>query len=299
VLAVRFILQYPETHGPDGDMLDAGAPAELAVAAEVAGWRGFAFTEHPVPGARWLAAGGHQALDPFVALGHVAAVTTELRLLTNLAVAPYRNPFLLAKAAATVDKLSNGRMVLGTGTGYLKGEFRALGVEFDERNTLFDEMLDVLALHWSGEPFSYAGAHFDARDVIGLPRPVQQPIPIWIGGNSRLTQRRVAARAQGWLPLLSYTDISSTTRTPNIGSVDELATRVDALHAEAGARAADLDIAAAYTDTTIAQPGNDIARHRDTFARLAEAGVTWAIVAAPRTDARSFIDAFAEHYIKA
>jgi probable F420-dependent oxidoreductase len=296
---VRFILQYPETHGPDGDMLDAGPVAELAVAAEAAGWRGFAFTEHPVPGARWLSAGGHQALDPFVALGHVAAVTTELRLLTNLAVAPYRNPFLLAKAAATVDKLSNGRMVLGTGTGYLKGEFRALGVDFDERNRLFDEMLDVLALHWSGEPFSYAGSHFDAREVIGLPRPVQQPIPIWIGGNSRLTQRRVAARAQGWLPLLSYTDISATTRTPNIGSIEELATRIDALRAEAGSRAASLDIAAAYTDTAIERPSDDVTRHQDVFARLAAAGVTWAIVAAPKADARAFIDAFAEHYIKA
>jgi alkanesulfonate monooxygenase SsuD/methylene tetrahydromethanopterin reductase-like flavin-dependent oxidoreductase (luciferase family) len=129
---VQFIFQYPETHGADGDMLDAGPVADLAVAAEDAEWKGFAFTEHPVPGARWLDAGGHQALDPFVALGHVAAVTNQLRLLTNLAVAPYRNPFLLAKAAATVDKLSNGRMVLGTGTGYLKGEFRALGVDFED-----------------------------------------------------------------------------------------------------------------------------------------------------------------------
>ena len=150
--AVRFILQYPETHGPDGDMLDAGAPAELAVAAEDAGWRGFAFTEHPVPGARWLAAGGHQALDPFVALGHVAAVTTELRLLTNLAVAPYRNPFLLAKAAATLDRISNGRFVLGVGTGYLKPEFFALGVDFEERNDLFDESLAVCRQVWTGGP---------------------------------------------------------------------------------------------------------------------------------------------------
>jgi alkanesulfonate monooxygenase SsuD/methylene tetrahydromethanopterin reductase-like flavin-dependent oxidoreductase (luciferase family) len=88
--------QYPETNGPDGDMLSAGPVTELASAAETAGWEGFAFTEHPAPGARWLSAGGHQTLDPFVALANAAAVTERLVLLTNLAVVPYRNPLLLA-----------------------------------------------------------------------------------------------------------------------------------------------------------------------------------------------------------
>ena len=69
---------------------------------------------------KWLAGGGHQTLDPFVALGHVAAVTTQLRLLTYLTVLPYRNPLLLAKAAASVDLLADGRFILGVGTGYLK-----------------------------------------------------------------------------------------------------------------------------------------------------------------------------------
>ena len=74
-----------------------------------------------------------------------------MRLLTYFAVPPYRNPWLLAKAAATVDKLSDGSFILGVGTGYLKAEFFALGVDFDERNALFDEALDVLPLHWSGD----------------------------------------------------------------------------------------------------------------------------------------------------
>ena len=296
---MQFIFQYPEVLGPDGDMLDSGPVAEFAVAAEAAGWRGFAFTEHPVPGARWLSSGGHQALDPFVALGHVAAVTSELKLLTNLSVGPYRNPFLLAKAATTVDKLSNGRMVLGLGTGYLKGEFHALGVDFDERNVLFDEMLDALALHWSGEPFTYEGTHFNARDVIGLPRPVQQPIPIWIGGNSQLTMRRVAARAQGWLPLLAYADISATTRTPHIGSVELLAEKIASLREQGGARGPGLDVAAAYNTYEIWSPEKNVARHRDVFASMEAAGVTWVIVPGPTEGSRAFIDVFAEHYLKA
>jgi probable F420-dependent oxidoreductase len=292
--------QYPETLGTGRDLLGAGPVAELAVAAEAAGWSGFAFTEHPAPGARWLDAGGHQTLDPFVALGHVAAVTTRLRLLTYLAVAPYRNPALLAKTAATVDKLSNGRFVLGLGTGYLKGEFRALGVDFDERNALFDEALDVLPLHWSGEPFSYHGRHFDARDTIGRPRPVQDPIPIWIGGNSALTRRRVAERAQGWMPLTSAVDISATTRTPNLGSVADLATNVARLRELAGDRAASLDIAVGYADPSVATFETDVQRHRDALGAIEEAGATWVILPAPSGTypaTRELLESFAQTFI--
>jgi probable F420-dependent oxidoreductase len=298
--AVQYMYQYPEMLGPDGDLLDAGPVAELASAAEASGWSGFAFTEHPVPGARWLSAGGHQTLDPFVALGHAAAVTTRLRLLTYLAVAPYRNPSLLAKSAATVDKLSGGRFVLGLGTGYLKTEFHALGIDFEERNELFDECLDVLPLHWSGQPFSYQGRHFDARDVIARPRPVQDPIPIWIGGNSMLTLRRVAERAQGWLPLTSHVDISATTRTPNLASVTALAERIAQLRYDTGERGAGLDVAVAYTDPTIAAPDKDIERHRDAFATLESVGVTWLILPAPEglyPATRDLLESFAQNYI--
>jgi probable F420-dependent oxidoreductase len=130
-----------------------------------------------------------------VALGAVAAVTERISLLTYLAVTPYRNPMLLAKAAATVDMISGGRFILGMGTGYLKGEFFALGVDFEQRNALFDEALEVLPMHGSGERFSYEGRHFNARDLIARPSP-KRPIPIWIGGNSKLTRRRVAAKAR-------------------------------------------------------------------------------------------------------
>ncbi len=299
---MRFLYQYPEMRGTDADLLDAGPVAELAVAAEAAGWHGFGFTEHPVPGARWLAAGGHQTLDPFIALGHVAAVTQQLRLLTYLAVAPYRNPFLLAKAAATVDKLSNGRFVLGIGTGYLKGEFRALGVDFEERNALFDEVLDALPLHWAGTPFNFQGRHFDAREAIGRPRPIQDPIPIWIGGNSTLTLRRVAERAQGWMPLTSYTDISATTRTPHLSGTDDLARHIRELRDAAGDRGPSLDVAVAYTDPTISAPDHDVERHRDALGALEQIGVTWLIVPAPSgvyPATRDFIDVFAERYITA
>src|SRR3954451_1258712 len=122
---MRYMFQYPDHQGLDGDMLDAGPVGDLAATAERSGWSGFALTEHPAPTARWLGSGGHQSLDPFVALGHAAALTSSIKLLTYLTVVPYRNPALLAKSAATVDKLSAGRFILGAGTGYLKAEYFA------------------------------------------------------------------------------------------------------------------------------------------------------------------------------
>lgn len=298
---MNFIFQYPEVSGPAVEMLDAGPVTDLAEAAEAAGFKGFAFTEHPAPPARWMASGGHPTLDPFVALGHVAAVTTTMRLLTYLTVLPYRNPMLLAKAAATVDVLSGGRLILGVGTGYLKGEFRALGVDFDERNALFDEALDVLQMHWAGEPFTFQGRHFEARDVIARPRPHTAAIPIWIGGNSALTRRRVAARAQGWMPMTGPPELFATTRTPALADGADLGPAIAALRAAAGARGDALDVAVAYTDRTVAAAELDEQRHRTAFARLAAAGVSWVVIngaTTTRDESLTFLDRFAATFIE-
>lgn len=295
------MFSYPEIPGTEVSMLDAGPVAELAQAAEAAGFKGFAFTEHPAPAAKWLASGGHPTLDPFVALGHVAAVTAELKLLTYLTVLPYRNPMLVAKAAATVDVLSGGRFILGVGTGYLKGEFRALGVDFDERNALFDEALDVLPLHWSGEPFSYQGRHFEAREVIARPRPTQGSIPIWIGGNSALTRRRVAERGHGWMPMTGPPELFATTRTPALDDGADLASAIAALRTAAGDRGPSLEVALAYTDRSVAARDPDVERHREAFAGLEAAGVTWIVLpgaTTSRADSLEFLDRFGATYIR-
>ena len=277
---MRFIFQYPETHGTQGDMLDAGSLHEVAAAAERAGFDAFSLTEHPAPSARWLDAGGHQSLDPLVALGYVSAATERLRLLTYLAVAPYRNPLLLAKAAATVDKLSGGRLILGLGVGYQKSEYHALGVDFEERNALFDETLDVLPLHWSGDPFNYKGRHFEGRDIIARPRPVQNPIPIWIGGNSKRTRERVALRAQGWMPLGGPPELSGHARTAAIRSRGELAELIGEVRDEATAagRTESIDVVSGYSDLAVGAPESEADRHRAAFAEMERAGVTWTML---------------------
>src|SRR5690349_22742501 len=140
---MRFTFTHPmHSHPYNPELVTGAGIAAVAAAAESAGFDGFGFTDHPAPSQRWLESGGHDALDPFLAMSFAAAHTTRLRLIPNIVVLPYRNPFVVAKAGATLDLLSEGRFTLATGAGYLKREFTALGVVYDERNQLFDEALE-------------------------------------------------------------------------------------------------------------------------------------------------------------
>src|SRR5690606_21742156 len=136
--AVRHWLTYPLVRHPyNHEFVEGETLVRFAQAAERGGFIGLALPGHPALSDKWLAAGGHDALDPFAALSFVDGVTTTLRLIPNIVVLPYRNPFLVAKAAATIDALSGGRFTLAVATGYLRSEYRALGVDFERRNELF------------------------------------------------------------------------------------------------------------------------------------------------------------------
>ncbi len=122
---MRYSITYPmHTHPYHPDLVSGSGVAALAAAAETAGFAGFGFTDHPAPSQRWLDAGGHDAVDPFVAMAFAAAHTTTLRLVPNIVVLPYRNPFVVAKSGATLDVLSGGRFTLAVGVGYLKTRIR-------------------------------------------------------------------------------------------------------------------------------------------------------------------------------
>src|SRR3954466_2118433 len=132
---MQFCVSLQTDHVDLGDEFASGAGvAAVAQAAEAAGIDAVFVTEHPFPEDAWMASGGHHALDPFVTLAVAAAATTRLRVLTNLCVVPYHNPYVLAKTALTVDVLSGGRLILGCGAGYLEPEFAAVGSEFADRN---------------------------------------------------------------------------------------------------------------------------------------------------------------------
>jgi len=204
----------------------------MAVAAEEAGLDAVFVTDHPAPDVTYMARGGHHALDPFVALTVAATATTRLRVHTNLVILAYRNPFLSAKAIATLDVVSGGRVIVGTGAGYLAPEFAAVGADFDRRNDITDEAILIMKAVWSGEPVTAAGLHFDAVETVSLPLPVQRPHPpIWIGGNSNRALRRSVELADGWNPMPSPARASKMLRTPPIEGLDDLERRIGDLRA--------------------------------------------------------------------
>lgn len=198
---MRYSITHPmHSHPYHPDLVSGSGVVAVAAAAEAAGFDGFGFTDHPAPSQRWLDAGGHDAVDPFVAMAYAAAQTTTLRLVPNIVVLPYRNPFVVAKSGATLDLLSGGRFTLAVGVGYLKREFAALGVAFDERTELFDESLEVIRGIWTTDDFTYEGMHFSARGITAHPRPVNPP-PIWIGGNTAAAGARVARARRRLVPV--------------------------------------------------------------------------------------------------
>jgi len=138
------------------------------------------------------------ALDPLLALGWAASVTTTVRLATGIVILPQRNPVVLAKQAATLDVLSGGRLTLGVGVGYLEPEFRAIGANFEARGLVTDEFLDAMSSLWYDEHPAHHGRFVDFSAVDAHPRPVQRPLPIVVGGHSGAAFRRAVARGHGW-----------------------------------------------------------------------------------------------------
>ena len=139
--------------------------------------------------------------DPVATLAFLAARTRRTRLMTNVYVAAYRHPLETAKAFATVDALSGGRVLFGVGAGHVEGEFAALGVPFAERGAITDESIDAILAAWTDEWAPHDGPRWRYADVGQGPRPVQQPHPpIWIGGSGKPALRRVARVGDGWIP---------------------------------------------------------------------------------------------------
>ena len=140
--------------------------------------------------------------EPFVMFGYLAAVT-ELELVTGIIIEPQRQTALLAKQAAEVDLLADGRFRLGLGIGWNRVEYEALGQDFGTRGRRLDEQIDLLRRLWTEESVTYDG-RFDHIKGAGLaPLPVQRPIPLWLGAQSPVAYRRVGRAADGWFPQIS------------------------------------------------------------------------------------------------
>lgn len=144
-----------------------------------------------------------ESLEQLTLMGYVAAVTKSAKLLTSVMVVPHRNPVFTAKALATIDVLSKGRVVVGCGAGWMKEEFDALDVEpFAERGKVTDEYLAIFKELWQNPDPSFSGDYAKFDNITFLPRPVQQPNPpLWIGGESGPALRRAARLGDAWYPI--------------------------------------------------------------------------------------------------
>lgn len=142
-------------------------------------------------------------LEQLTAMAWLAAVTEEIRLVTSVMVVPHRSPVQTAKVLSTIDVLSEGRVTLGVGAGWMEEEFVAIGAEpFAERGQVTDEYLRVFRELWSKDEPSFDGTYANFSGIVFDPRPVQSPgIPIWVGGESGRALRRVAELGDDWMPI--------------------------------------------------------------------------------------------------
>ena len=257
---------------PPGEFQSMPAIAAMAGALEAARIDACFVTDHPAPDAQWLRGGfGHDALDPFAGLAFVAAASTRLMLHTNIVVLGYRSPLVTAKAAATVQVLSGGRLILGVGVGYQKAEFEALAVDFHRRGALADAALIAIRRVWAGkvvEPGNEA-------------RPVPDPAPpIWIGGSSDKALERAARHGDGWCPFYATPGMSAINAESCVRSDEhlrELIARLQERRAALGKHGS-FDIVLGPRMRVKAPTAETAERFLAALAALAQAGVTWATV---------------------
>jgi probable F420-dependent oxidoreductase len=142
-------------------------------------------------------------LETLMTMGFLAGSTQRIRFVTSVMIAPYRNPIITAKMLASLDVLSQGRVIVGLGVGWMKEEFENLQApNFAERGKVTDEYIHAFRELWTKENPSFDGKYCKFSDIVFIPKPVQQPtIPIWIGGHSKQAIRRAARLGDGWHPI--------------------------------------------------------------------------------------------------
>jgi alkanesulfonate monooxygenase SsuD/methylene tetrahydromethanopterin reductase-like flavin-dependent oxidoreductase (luciferase family) len=211
--AVHFGLSFPNF----GAYAEPATMVELAVTAEDAGWDGFFVWDHIV------VSDGMPVADPWVLLGAIGQATGSIRVGPMVAALPRHRPWVVARQAVTVDRLTGGRMTLGVGIGYPPDvEFATFDEPTDdrERADMLDESLSIINAVWSGEPFEFKGEYYSVRRNRFAPKPVQEPgIPIWVAGMlPNLRPFRRAARYDGVFPIradmedLTPTDLAGVAR---------------------------------------------------------------------------------------
>jgi probable F420-dependent oxidoreductase len=196
--------------------------------------------------------------EPFVLFSHMAAVTSTIGFATGIIILPQRQTALVAKQAATLDALSGGRLRLGVATGWNKEEYIALNQNFHTRGRRSEAQIELMRKLWTQRLVTHKDEWHDIRDMGLLPMPVQQPIPIWLGGGADPVIRRVARMADGWIPFF---------RKPE--SAEPYLAKLDRYLAEYGRSRSDVGI-----EAIIEYQGGDRSKWRDQIAQWESLGIT-------------------------
>jgi probable F420-dependent oxidoreductase len=214
--------------------------------------------------------------EPIVTMAVAAAVTQRVGIGTTVLVVPMRQPVVLAKQLASIDQMSNGRVILGAAAGWLESEFQALSANFAERGAVLNESIDLMRAIWSDDPITHSAplAGAELRDMRAKPQP-SHPIPIWIGGHSAPVYRRAIEVGDGWHGAFKSpsetADIVATLRAgrPEEGFVISMRTRWDALNDDRDLIIAELEeFAAVGVQHIVAEPQQ---RTQEAWLRCGEA----------------------------
>ena len=206
---MRFGFHLPNNQGLE----DAGDVVEIARLAEGLEYDSVWVSEHLFH-ASYVAQrlGDNPYHEALTVLAAAATATSRVRLATSVLVLPWHHPARLAKTVATIDALSGGRVVLGVGVGAAPDEFAALGIPYEQRGAIADEMLEAMRVLWSEGKPNFRGERYAFSGLFFSPKPIQKPLPVWIGGNSPAALRRLVRFGDGWHPLrCSPSDLASGT----------------------------------------------------------------------------------------
>lgn len=227
-------------------------------------------------------------IESITSLSYVAATTTRVKLGISALIIAMRNPVVTAKQLATVDSLSNGRLVLAVGTGWVEKEFANLGAEFHHRGRRVDESIRILRSLWSGEPdFRGRRTGINVWNAVFEPRPVQERLPIWIAGNSEPAMGRAIELGDAWHPnvfeLERFESLVSHFRAMPGGKKKDICARV-ALDTGSGAPS----YVSPQGEKRLILSG-DIPRTRSALRALESLGVTY-LVLSPNFDGKATVD---------
>ncbi|HEY1796054.1 MAG TPA: LLM class F420-dependent oxidoreductase [Stellaceae bacterium] len=199
-MTVRFSCRCPNT-----DYLGFEASPEAIVAAakkaEELGYDAIFANDHIIVGSDTRSAPWTNCYDPLVALAYMGAATSRIRIGVSVLIVPYRNPIATAKALATIDRMSGGRLIAGVGVGWNESEYGALGVPWEHRGARTNEYLRVWQACWGPDKVSFDGKFVQFAEMFVSPKPLQQPHPpFWSGGFSDGAMRRAARFSDVWQP---------------------------------------------------------------------------------------------------